>query len=129
MMPLSHSLPTSSETEILSVLWRRQQATVREVHDELSKTREIGYTTVLKLMQIMFEKGLVSRDENQRSHIYRARQREESTQKKLVSDLITRAFGGSTEKLVLRALSARKATAEEIEQIRKMLDEMGGDTK
>jgi len=97
---------------------------VRQVHDRLRQTRDIGYTTVLKLMQIMTEKELVTRDETKRSHLYRAKRREEVTQKQLVADLLQRAFGGSTEKLVMRALAAKKTSREEIAQIRKMLDEL-----
>ena len=116
--------PTDAELEILGTLWETGPATVRQVHDQLSQSRDVGYTTVLKLMQIMMEKGLVVRDETNRSHLYRARRREEVTQKQLVTDLVKRAFGGSTEKLVMRALSAKKTTREEIAQIRKMLDEL-----
>jgi len=121
--------PTDSEIEILGVLWEHGPCTVRQVHDHLNRSRKTGYTTVLKLMQIMFEKRILTRDERQRSHVYRPKQREESTQKKLVSDLVSRAFGGSTEKLVLRALSAKKATPKQIEQIRRMLDDIEGETK
>ena len=116
--------PTQAEIEILSVLWERGAATVREVHNELVKQRDVGYTTVLKLMQLMTEKGLVVRDESQRSHVYKARQKAETTQRALVKDMIAKVFCGSTEKLVMQALSARKATSEELNQIRKMLDEL-----
>src|SRR5438105_4173563 len=97
--------PTDAELEILRVLWEHGPATVREVLDVISASRETGYTTVLKMLQIMAEKGLVSRDESQRSHVYQARYAEEQTQRQLVQDLLTRAFGGSTEKLVMQALS------------------------
>lgn len=116
--------PTDAELEILGTLWEIGPATVRQVHDQLSQNRDVGYTTVLKLMQIMTEKGLVVRDETNRSHLYRAKRREEVTQKQLVTDLVKRAFGGSTEKLVMRALAAKKTSPEEIAQIRKMLDEL-----
>lgn len=118
--------PTDGELEILRVLWSLGPSTVRQVHDELSQKRNVGYTTMLKLMQIMTNKGLLLRDESQRSHIYRARQKEAVTQKQLVKDLVSRAFGGSTEKLVMQALSSKKATAQEIADIRKLLDEMEG---
>lgn len=118
--------PTDSELDILAVIWQLGSATVREVHTELSKTRDTGYTTVLKLMQIMTEKQFLVRDESQRSHIYRARQRAASTQKQLVRDLMVRAFGGSPEKLVMQALSAKKTSPEEIADIRRMLDELEG---
>ena len=122
-------LPTDAELDILRVLWDRGPATVREVFETLNPTRDVGYTTVLKLMQIMAEKGLVERDESQRSHVYRAAAPAEKTQKQLVSDLLDRAFAGSTEQLVLQALSSKKASREEIEQIRKLLDQLEGGEK
>jgi len=125
-MSPQHPKPTESELDILSVLWRLGPATVRQVHTELVKGRDTGYTTVLKLMQIMTEKGLLRRDESQRSHIYHVKQKETSTQKQLVRDLVSRAFGGSTEKLVMQALATRKAKPEEIAEIRRMLDEIEG---
>ena len=118
--------PTDAELEILRVLWSIGPSTVRQVHDELSQKRNVGYTTMLKLMQIMTDKGLLLRNESQRSHVYRARQKETVTQKQLVKDLVSRAFGGATEKLVMQALSSKKATAQEIADIRKLLDEMEG---
>jgi len=118
--------PTDAELDILSVLWERGACTVRDVHSTLSEWRDVGYTTVLKLLQIMTDKGLVVRDESQRSHVYRARQRETTTQKQLVRDLVKRAFGGSTEKLVMQALSSQKASTEELAEIRRMLDELDG---
>lgn len=120
------SIPTDTELDILSVLWKLGPATVRQVHTELSKRRETGYTTVLKMMQIMAEKELVTRDESQRSHIYKAKHKAESTQKQLVKDLVARAFGGSMEKLVMQALQSKKAKPEEIAEIRRMLDELDG---
>ncbi len=118
--------PTDAELAILRVLWDRGPSTVREVTDQLGKERDVGYTTALKLLQIMTDKGLVLRDESKRSHVYRPKQREETTQRQLVSDLIARAFGGSPEKLVLQALSAKKASKEELGEIRRMLDELEG---
>ena len=118
--------PTESELEILSVLWELGPATVRQVHTELSKQRDVGYTTVLKLMQIMTDKGLLKRDESQRSHIYQVKQKQTSTQRQLVKDLMIRAFGGSTEKLVMQALASKKVKPEEIAEIRRMLDEIDG---
>ena len=123
-MAKKNQKPTDAELEILGTLWEIGPATVRQVHDRLSQTRDIGYTTVLKLMQIMTEKELVTRDETNRSHLYRAKRRAEVTQKQLIADLVQRAFGGSTEKLVMRALAAKKTSREEIAQIRKMLDEL-----
>ena len=123
-MKRKRTLPTDAELDILAVIWRLGPATVREVHTELIKSRNTGYTTVLKLMQIMTEKGLLVRDESERSHVYKAKQKESVTQKHIVKDLLSRVFSGSTEKLVMQALSAKRAAAEEIEQIRRMLDEL-----
>ena len=114
--------PTGAELTILRVLWRRGPCTVREVHDDLRRERPTGYTTVLKLLQIMAEKGLVGRDEAERAHIYHPVQSEERTEQGLVSDLLDRAFEGSAQKLVLRALAARPATPGELVQIRQLLD-------
>jgi predicted transcriptional regulator len=115
--------PTDAELEILNVLWRRGPSTVREVHDEISKARTTGYTSVLKLMQIMGGKGLVEREERQRLHVYRATAAEEETQSALVRDLLERAFNGSATKLVMHALSSERASAEDRDLIRKMLKE------
>ena len=118
--------PTDAELAILNVLWAQGACTVRDVHERLSQDRDMGYTTVLKLMQIMFDKGLVTRDDSQRSHVYKARQKEQTTQRMLVTDLLTRAFGGSTEKLVMQALAAKKASKDELAEIRRLLDELEG---
>ncbi len=118
--------PTDAELEILRVIWQRGPRTVRQVHDEVSPRRKTGYTTVLKLLQIMAEKGLVNRDESQRSHVYSAATGEEETQGQLVGDLMDKAFGGSAAKLVLRALSDQPASAEELAEIRRMLNELEG---
>lgn len=118
--------PTDAELEILGVLWRRGPSTVREVHEALASTHPTVYTSVLKLMQIMAEKGLVRRNEEQRAHVYEARLAREETQAQLLGDLMDRAFEGSATSLVLQVLSSRRASAEELEQIRTMLDEMGG---
>lgn len=119
-------LPTDAELDLLRVLWNRGPATVRQIFETLSADREVGYTTILKLLQIMAEKGLVHRDESQRSHVYRAAIPAEQTQKQLVSDLLDRAFAGSTEQLVLQALSSKKASPAELDQIRKLLDRIEG---
>ncbi|MGH9941895.1 MAG: BlaI/MecI/CopY family transcriptional regulator [Pyrinomonadaceae bacterium] len=117
--------PTGAELDILSVLWRRGASTVREVYEELQKAKpNVGYTTVLKFMQIMADKGLVRRDESQRAHVYEAQLAEEQTQAQLVGELLARAFQGSAKKLVLQALSAKQASAEELSEIRQMLDEL-----
>jgi BlaI family transcriptional regulator, penicillinase repressor len=121
--------PTDAELAILGVLWERGPSTVREVHDDLNRHSPTGYTTVLKLLQIMTEKGLVVRDETQRAHIYEARYSEQKTQRQLLSDLADRAFGGSAAKLVLQALSGRKTSAEELNAIRTLLDRLEGESK
>ncbi len=119
--------PTDAELAILSVLWERGPSTVREVHDALSRSHDTGYTTVLKLLQIMTDKGLVVRDESQRAHVYASRQSEQRTQRQLLGDLMDRAFGGSPAKLVMQALSGTKATAEDLAQIRQLLEQLEGD--
>jgi BlaI family penicillinase repressor len=115
--------PTAAELEILNVLWSRGPSTVRDVHDEINRTRSAQYTTVLKLMQIMAAKGLVDRDEQARAHIYRATRPQEWTQRQLAGDLMRRAFGGSARSLLMGALSARKASPQELSEIRRLLDE------
>ena len=127
MSPFRPPRPTDAELEILRVLWEHGPATVRQVYEAISRTRETGYTTVLKLLQIMTDKKLVLRDESERSHVYRARYEQEQTQRQLVDDLLTRAFGGSTEKLVLQALSTRRASKAELAEIRRLLDRLKGD--
>ena len=118
--------PTDAELEILKVLWRRGASTVREVFETLGEARGTGYTTVLKLMQIMAEKGLVRRNEEQRAHVYEARLAREETQAQLLGDLLDRAFEGSATNLVMQVLSSKRASAEELEQIRAVLDELEG---
>ena len=118
------SRPTNAELAILRVLWDRGPSTVREVHGALSTTQDTGYTTVLKLLQIMTEKGLVVRDESQRAHVYASRLGEQRTQRQLLGDLVDRAFGGSPAKLVLQALSGRRATHQELREIRALLDQL-----
>jgi BlaI family transcriptional regulator, penicillinase repressor len=117
-------LPTDAELAILNVLWRRGPSTVRDVHEELSPTQGTGYTTVLKLMQLMAQKGLVLRDESNRSHVYRAASPEAQTQKRLIGDLVDKAFAGSAAQLVLRALSVQRASRAELDAIRAVLDEI-----
>ena len=114
--------PTDGELAILRILWDRGPSTVRQVHDILANERQAAYTTALKLLQIMTEKGLVERDERDRTHIYRARLSEETTQRQLVRDLLDRAFGGSSTKLVMQALATKRASAEELRDIRKAID-------
>lgn len=115
--------PTDAELAILGVLWECGPSTVRQVHEALADARETGYTTTLKLMQIMAEKGLVKRNETERTHVYSAVAGEEQTQRQLVKDLVDRAFGGSAAALVLRALSADDSTDAELKEIRKMIDD------
>ena len=120
--------PTDAELGILRILWRRGPSTVRQVHEDLERRSPTGYTTVLKLMQIMTEKGLVERDESQRAHVYVARLPEEQTLGQLVGDLLDRAFEGSSSRLVMRALESRPASREELAEIRRLLESMeGGD--
>ncbi|HEY1335887.1 MAG TPA: BlaI/MecI/CopY family transcriptional regulator [Bryobacteraceae bacterium] len=115
--------PTDAELEILTVLWSRGPSTVRDVHAAIAQRKPAQYTTVLKLLQIMAEKGLVLRDEKERAHVYQASRPREWTQRQLAGDLLQRAFGGSAAGLVLGALSARKASAEDVAAIRKALDD------
>jgi len=115
--------PTTAELEILTVLWSIGPATVREVYNVISRRRPAQYSTVLKFMQIMAEKGLVRRDEKQRAHVYEAARPREWTQRQLAGDLMERAFSGSAKALLVGALSARKATKSELAELRKLLDE------
>jgi predicted transcriptional regulator len=115
--------PTSAELEILSVLWEKQSATVREVYEILSARKPTVYTTVLKLLQIMDEKGLVERDKNAKAHVYRAKQPQTETQKSLVTDLLEKAFRGSALKLVQHVLETKPASAEELAEIRRLITE------
>lgn len=118
-----HNKPTTAELEILDVIWERGQATVREVHEILSARKPMAYTTVLKLLQIMDNKGLVERDKNAKAHVYRAKQEQEQTQKNLVSDLLEKAFRGSALKLVQHVLETKPTSAEELKEIRKLISE------
>jgi BlaI family transcriptional regulator, penicillinase repressor len=113
--------PTDAELAILRVIWQRGPSTVKDVHKVLEATKRTGYTTVLKFMQIMAEKGLLSRDESSFAHVYQAQIPQEQTERTLVADLLERAFEGSTSRLVMRALAAKKATPEELSEIRKIL--------
>jgi predicted transcriptional regulator len=128
-MVRSRPRPTDAELAILRVLWERGPSTVRQVHEALAGTRETGYTTTLKLMQIMADKRLVERDESARTHVYTASMSEAHTQGQLLNDLVDRAFGGSAAALVLRALSTRSATDEELREIRKLIDEAREDRR
>lgn len=118
--------PTESELEILQILWQKNACTVREVNEGLSKIKqtEIGYTTTLKLMQLMHEKGLVERDASSKTHIYKALLNQKKTQKNLVSKLISSAFNGSASQLIMQALSDHQSSPEELETIKKYLDQI-----
>jgi predicted transcriptional regulator len=116
--------PTESELEILQVLWKKTSATVRDVHEELAKHKDVGYTTTLKLMQIMHEKGIVKRDDSVRTHVYQSAVNKENTQKHLLNKMIDNLFGGSTTQLVLQALGENKATPDEIEKIQSLLNNL-----
>jgi len=115
--------PTEAELEILHVLWQRGPSTVRDVHEALAKVRKTGYTTALKLMQLMAEKGLVKRDESKRSHVYRAAVDQEDVQQKMVGSMLDRLFDGAPEQLLVHALRAKKVSNDELTKIRELLDE------
>lgn len=121
--------PTEAELTILQVLWENGPHSVRDIQHILNETKPTGYTTVLKMLQIMTEKGHVERDENQRPQVYRARYSQEQTQKQLLRDLLQRAFGGSVKTLVLQALSTKRSTPAELEAIEELLDRMEGEEK
>jgi BlaI family penicillinase repressor len=116
--------PTESELEILQVLWEKDKASVREVHEDLLTTKDVGYTTTLKLMQIMHEKGLVKRDDSFKTHIYQASVSKEKTQKHLLGKMINNLFGGSPAELVLQALGNHKASPAELEEIQQLLNNL-----
>jgi BlaI family penicillinase repressor len=119
-----NSRPTDRELTILRILWNNGPSTVREVNEAMNEDQNTGYTTTLKLMQIMADKGLLRRDDSQFKHVYKPALTEEKTQKLLVGELLEKAFSVSAEKLVMRALSAKKVSAKELVKIRKMLDEL-----
>ena len=125
-MSAKYVKPTESELEILNILWQHNTATVRDVHEELSKTKDAGYTTTLKLMQIMHEKGLVKRDESMRTHVYQSAVNKERTQKHFLDKMIDSLFGGSSTQLVLQALGSgeQKVSAEELEQLQTILNNL-----
>ncbi|WP_243287315.1 BlaI/MecI/CopY family transcriptional regulator [Geothrix terrae] len=118
--------PTDAELAILRVLWERGPSTVRQVFEVLASERELGYTTVLKMLQIMHEKGLVARDVTDRTHVFSARESQVQTQRHLLDDLLDKAFGGSSLSLVMQALATRRASREELAEIRKLLDQAEG---
>ncbi|HUR11896.1 MAG TPA: BlaI/MecI/CopY family transcriptional regulator [Flavitalea sp.] len=124
MPTIKYIKPTESELEILQVLWQKGSASVRDVHEELLKTKDAGYTTTLKLMQIMNEKGLVKRDDSIKTHIYQAAVSREKTQKHLLGKMINSLFGGSTTQLVMQALGNHQASADELEEIQKLINNL-----
>jgi len=128
-MPTKTPRPTEGELTILRVLWQHGSRSVREIHRIMNETKDTGYTTVLKLLQIMTQKGLVDRDETTRPQIYRARYSEEQTQRQLLRDLMNRAFGGSVRTLVMQALAANRSSPEELEAIDKLLERFEGGSK
>jgi predicted transcriptional regulator len=121
--------PTEAELEILTVLWTKGPSTVREVYEEINSRRPTQYTTVLKQLQIMAAKNLVERDDQQRAHVYKAAQPREWTQRQLAGDLLQRAFGGSARSMLMGALSARKASRDELAEIRQLLDDYEKETR
>jgi BlaI family transcriptional regulator, penicillinase repressor len=125
-MAAKYIKPTESELEILNILWVKDMATVRDVHEELTRSKDVGYTTTLKLMQIMHEKGLVKRDESMRTHVYQAAVNREKTQKHLLDKMIDSLFGGSSTQLVLQALGSgeQKLSNEELEKIQSLLNDL-----
>lgn len=116
--------PTESELEILSHLWQMKKATVREIHEKLAETKDTGYTTTLKIMQIMHSKGMLQRDEQNRTHVYYPAVDEKATQKNLVSSFMATAFGGSAKNLVMQALGQGNPSKEELDEIRAFLDRL-----
>ena len=121
--------PTASELEILRVLWARGPSTVREVYAALSEQKSLGYTTVLKLLQIMTAKGTVRRNEEQRAHVYEACQPAEETKRQLVGDVLHRVFEGSASELMIHALEGRRTSKKELDELRRLLDEYEGRTR
>jgi predicted transcriptional regulator len=123
------SKPTEAELEILSLLWELKEASVRQIHERLAETKDTGYTTTLKIMQIMHAKRMVSRDEENRSHIYRPATNQKETQKSLLKNLVTTAFGGSAQKLVMQALGQENPSKEDLNEIRAFLDRLENNAK
>jgi BlaI family penicillinase repressor len=124
MLKPSNLKPTESELEILQVLWEKEPTTVRDVHETLAAIKDAGYTTTLKLMQIMHEKGLVTRDDSSKTHIYKSNVSKETTQQHLVGKMITNLFGGSASQMVMQALGNKKPSKTELEEIQKLLDQL-----
>ena len=126
-MPKSTLKPTRLELRILRAIWQRGPGTVREIQDTLNETTPTGYSTVLKMLQIMVEKGLVDRDESVRPQVFKARYSEEKTQQQILRDLIQRAFNGSVKSLVMQAIAAKRPTGKDLDDLQKLLDSLGGE--
>ena len=126
MAELTTPRPTNKELAILGILWNNGPSTVRQINEKMNECQRTGYTTTLKLMQIMTEKGLLVRDDSKFQHVFRPAMSEATTQKQVVGDLLDKVFGGSAEKLVMRALSAKKVPAKELAQIKKMIEKIEG---
>jgi BlaI family penicillinase repressor len=124
MTPRDQNIPTEAELEILSILWDNNPASVREINNKLNEIKEVGYTTTLKIMQIMHKKGLVERNTDQRTHLYSPVIQKNNTQKKLVGNLLDKAFKGSAANLVLQVLGNHKASKEELDEIRQLIDKI-----
>ena len=124
IVELKMNKPTESELEILTLLWELKEASVRQIHERLSQTKDTGYTTTLKTMQIMHAKGMVTRDEENRSHIYRPATNQQETQNSLLKNLMSTTFGGSSKALILQALGQDNPTKDEIDEIRAFLDQL-----
>lgn len=124
IVDIAMSKPTESELEILSLLWELKEASVRQIHERLAETKDTGYTTTLKTMQIMHAKGMVTRDEENRSHIYKPATNQQDTQNSLLKNLMNTAFGGSSKKLVMQALGQDNPSKDEIDEIRAFLDQL-----
>ncbi len=127
MTLIKNSRPTESELEILQVLWNKEAATVRTVHEVLLKNKDAGYTTTLKLMQIMFEKGLVTRDSSSKTHIYQPAVSKEKTQQQFLNKMINSLFAGSSSDLVLQALGGHEASNDELEKIQQLINQLKKD--
>ena len=125
----SSSQPTDVELAILRALWQRGPSTVREVHEALSGSRDTGYSTTLKMMQVMLERGLLTRDDSVRPQVYAPARGEEQTQRQMVDELLSKAFGGSARKLVMRAVESENVSAAELAEIRKLLKDLEGDKR
>ncbi len=121
--------PTEAELAILNVLWDQGPSTVRQVHDVLKAGRQTGYTTILKLLQIMFQKGLVRRDEETRTHVYHPRTTRQQTQRQLIADLRDRAFGGSAGAMALQVLSGRRVAADDLQELKRVIGELAAKTR